>query len=425
MIRVYRGLRTLAEPSISGLPSSELDKPLGAPRATKPVRAPRSSRFAYALASLPFVVIAGAMVYIALAGSSDQAKPLAVSQISETPRPAAPSSSQFSFSAQDAAQPALERLESTAGQLEQDAGVRVMRPGGGESPGAVVIRVPDAAGTRLAPAPDRRLVERGRNGPLPRVGEDGARPSQIYARPTPREAAAAPARIAILIGGLGISGGATADAIAKLQPDISFAFAPYGADLERQVQRARADGHEIFLQVPMEPFDYPDNDPGPHTLRSGAAGADNIERLRWVMSRFTGYVGIVNFMGARLMADEASLAPLLREVGERGLMVIDDGSSARSVMAPTAAGFRAPTYKADIVLDLAARADAIDRELARLETQARERGFAMATASALPVTIDRIQRWSRTLEQKGIRLVPASFAATSPAARVQTTGAIR
>ena len=30
---------------------------------------------------------------------------------------------------------------------------------------------------------------------------------------------------------------------------------------------ARAsDGHEVMLQVPMEPFDYPDNDPGPHTL---------------------------------------------------------------------------------------------------------------------------------------------------------------
>jgi polysaccharide deacetylase 2 family uncharacterized protein YibQ len=415
----------LAEPSISGLPSSELDRPLGAPRAAKPARRLISPKIAYGIASLPFLLIAGAAAYVTLAGSSEGPGPLAVSQIREAPRPAAQSPQQFSFSAQDAAQPPPERLESTAGQLEQDAGVRVMRPGGGESPGAVVIRVPDAAGPRLAPAPDRRLVERGRNGPLPRVGEDGARPSQVYARPTSREAAASPARIAILLGGLGISGGATADAISKLPPDISFAFAPYGSDLERQVQRARADGHEVFLQVPMEPFDYPDNDPGPHTLRAGAAGADNVERLRWVMSRFTGYVGIVNFMGARLMADEASLAPLLREVGERGLMVVDDGSSARSLMAPVAAGFRAPAYKADIVLDLAPRADAIDRELARLEAQARERGFAMASASALPLTIDRLQRWARTLEQKGIRLVPASAAAAGPAARAQTTGSIR
>ena len=34
----------------------------------------------------------------------------------------------------------------------------------------------------------------------------------------------------------------------------------------RQTQRARSEGHELFLQAPMEPFDYPDNDPGPQTL---------------------------------------------------------------------------------------------------------------------------------------------------------------
>ena len=32
------------------------------------------------------------------------------------------------------------------------------------------------------------------------------------------------------------------------------------------VARAREAGHEVLLEVPMEPFDYPDNDPGPQTL---------------------------------------------------------------------------------------------------------------------------------------------------------------
>jgi polysaccharide deacetylase 2 family uncharacterized protein YibQ len=47
---------------------------------------------------------------------------------------------------------------------------------------------------------------------------------------------------------------------------VSFALAPYGTDLEKLAERARADQHELLLQVPMEPFDYPDNDPGPQTL---------------------------------------------------------------------------------------------------------------------------------------------------------------
>ena len=47
---------------------------------------------------------------------------------------------------------------------------------------------------------------------------------------------------------------------------MTFAFSPYGADVDSMVTSARADGHEMLLQTPMEPFDYPDNDPGPQTL---------------------------------------------------------------------------------------------------------------------------------------------------------------
>ncbi|MBN9448435.1 MAG: divergent polysaccharide deacetylase family protein, partial [Bosea sp.] len=64
----------------------------------------------------------------------------------------------------------------------------------------------------------------------------------------------------------------------------------------------------------------------------------------------------------------------------------------------------------DLALDGAPRADAIDKELQRLETLARENGVAVATASALPVTIERITRWARTLEAKGLVIVPVSAA---------------
>jgi uncharacterized protein len=404
-------------------PASDLHKPLGAPKPKK--AAPRWLRPLLSVAALlPVAALGGAALYVSLFGNADKAAPLAVAVI-ENPagRPAA-TTPQFSFSAQEAAQAALEaaqRPESSAGQLEQEAGVRVMRPGGSDTPNSVIIRVPDATSVRLAAAPDRRLVDRTRLGVLPKTGEDGARSFQVYARPSPTGGPAQP-RIAIVIGGLGISASTTADAIARLPGEISLAFAPYGADLERQVQRARGDGHEVFMQVPMEPFDYPDNDPGPHTLVTGPQATENADRFRWVLSRFTGYVGIVNFMGARFTSDEDTMTPVMREAAERGLMVVDDGSSGRSIMTQVASGFRTPAVRADLVLDLAARADAIDRELQRLEALAREKGFALASASALPLTIDRINRWARTLEARGIRLVPASAAA---GARAITTGSIR
>jgi len=36
----------------------------------------------------------------------------------------------------------------------------------------------------------------------------------------------------------------------------------------------------------MEPFEYPDNDPGPQTLLTSLTAEQNTDRLYWSMSRF-------------------------------------------------------------------------------------------------------------------------------------------
>jgi polysaccharide deacetylase 2 family uncharacterized protein YibQ len=61
--------------------------------------------------------------------------------------------------------------------------------------------------------------------------------------------------------------------------------APYGDQLTKLAAHARAKGHELLLQVPMEPFDYPNNDPGPRTLLTSLANEQNVNRLHWLMSR--------------------------------------------------------------------------------------------------------------------------------------------
>ncbi len=216
--------------------------------------------------------------------------------------------------------------------------------------------------------------------------------------------------MALIVGGLGISQSGTSDAITRLPPQVSLAFAPYGTELERTVQRARGEGHEVLLQLPMEPFDYPDNDPGPHTLLTGPKSSDNLDKLHWSLGRFTGYVGIINFLGGRLTADEGALSPILRDLAGRGLLVVDDGSSARSQLAPAASRAQIPALRIDRTIDTVARADAIDKELANLEAMARDQGIVVAAASALPVSIERIAQWAQSLEAKKIAIVPVSAA---------------
>jgi uncharacterized protein len=257
---------------------------------------------------------------------------------------------------------------------------------------------------------DPRLAENSRHGTIPRIGPDGARPMEVFAKSS---AAASSmerkgARIAIIIGGLGIGATATGEALAKLPPVVTLAFAPYGAELSKWVTRARGAGHEILLQLPMEPFDYPDNDPGPQTLLSSISAEQNIDRLHWFMSRFQGYIGVTNFMGARFTSNDAAFAPVLRDIGKRGLLYVDDGASQRSLAPKILTEAKLPFLKADVVLDARPTWQEIDQALDRLEKIANEQGHAIGTAGALPVSIERIARWAKAAGDRGVIVVPVS-----------------
>ncbi len=168
----------------------------------------------------------------------------------------------------------------------------------------------------------------------------------------------------------------------------------------------------MLLQTPMEPFDYPDNDPGPETLLTTLTADQNIDRLHWQMSRFQGYVGIVSYMGARFTSSEPSLAPVLRETAKRGLIYVDDGASPRSVAGQLAGSHNFPFAKTDVTIDAVPTPVEIDRALARLELTAREHGTAVGLANALPATVARIAEWAKKVEARGFVLVPITMVAT-------------
>ncbi len=262
------------------------------------------------------------------------------------------------------------------------------------------------------PAVDPKFLEMTPHGPVPRIAADGTRPADVFARPVqPLPGKPDAPRVALIINGLGVSGTATADAIAKLPEAVTLSFVPYGADVAALATRARTSGHEILLQVPMEPFDYPDNDPGPQTLLTTLTPQQNIDRLYTVMGKIQGYVGMTNTMGARFTASEDSFAPILRETAKRGLIFVDDGSNPRSTAARIAGANNMPFVHADIVLDAVPTPKEIDRALDRLEMAARERSFAVGVASALPVSIEHIAAWAKAAESRGLLLVPISAVA--------------
>jgi len=263
----------------------------------------------------------------------------------------------------------------------------------------------NAAPPAMVTGVDERLLEKTRYGMIPVIA-DGLKPFTVYAADADRAKAAKLPTVSIVIGGLGVGAAKTTDAIMKLPPAVTLAFTPYGADPMKLAEQARAKRHEILLQIPMEPYDYPDNDPGPQTLLASLGPEENLDRLFWHLGRLQGYAGITNFMGARFIATDAAMTPIIREAAKRGLSYFDDGSAPRSV-APALAGSQAmPFAKGDIAIDAVPTSAEIDRALAKLEALAKDRGFAVGTASALPISIERIAAWIKTLDAHGVMLVP-------------------
>ena len=250
----------------------------------------------------------------------------------------------------------------------------------------------------LVQAPLAGMTALGPGGLLPIIGTDGRTPAEAYARPF---ASNGRPKIALVIGGLGLNATSTRQAIEQLPPEITLSFVPYAEGLQGWIDLARANGHEVLLEAPMEPMDYPENDPGPYTLMANAQGGETVKKLEWLLSRATGYFGVTNYLGSRFVGSDAAMAALTGALRGRGLAFLDDGSAAKR-------GGGLPRASADRIIDDQLSGEAIDQQLLALEAGALQHGQALGSGFAYPVTLTQVAAWTGAVEARGYQLAPAS-----------------
>jgi polysaccharide deacetylase 2 family uncharacterized protein YibQ len=409
----------------------ELHQPLGqnAPKDAKAAEASKPRRQWMILGGVLGALGAGALALAARdpLGWSLGGRPFSVARIEPyKPPPEPPPRTQNAASVQppaetETAPPSGRDHILTLNDLDQQSGVKVTRSGSG-GPGPIIIQVGPESGVRLPPAPDRRVAEKTRFGLLPRIGQAGERPMEVYSRPFVTAASLktnAP-KIALVIGGVGLNPVTTDAAINELPEAVTLAFAPYGDYIALTAARARTRGHETLLQAPMEPFDYPQNNPGPHTLRVDAGDLDD---LHWLMGRFAGYAGVMNFMGGRFTSDEKALSPVLADIAQRGLFFLDDGAAPQSVSGSVAARMSLPAARVDVILDARGTPQSLDAALAQLEAEARKNGSAIGFANARRPTITRLARFAREVERRGVAIAPVSAVLAPSGASAAASGA--
>lgn len=263
----------------------------------------------------------------------------------------------------------------------------------------------------LTRAPIADLVEDGKDGPLPKIGSNGKKPSVAYAKPASmNDIGSDQPKIVIILGGMGLNEKLTRRAIGDLPADVTFAFAPYGNNLQAQVDKARDEGHEVLLQLPLEPIDFPQTNPGPKTLLADSDPATFQDNLYWLMSRFAGYAGVINYMGGKFLSSPAPVKSLLAELKRRGLIFMEDGSLQTSATDDAAGSMGIPVRHGTAVIDQNPDPIAIAAELDQLEKQAQSGEIVIATGSGLDTTIDAVRDWIAAARARGVIILPASAA---------------
>jgi uncharacterized protein len=257
----------------------------------------------------------------------------------------------------------------------------------------------------LFPAPVEALEEGPARLRIPKIADDGRRPSFVYSRPFDRVDPRP--RLAVVVADLGLNRLVSESAINELPPQASLIFHAddHAADW---MSRARDMGHEVLLSVPMEPFDYPANDPGPGTLLSNTVPEENLKRLYNSMGTGKGYVGITTLSGSRFTSSPDQLRPVLRDVLERGLIWFDARLVSLSSAYAVGEEMGVPSVRTDFRITSDKSADAAQMILADAETSARHTGATAVLVYASPLNLKIIKEWAKTLQEKGFVLAPVT-----------------
>jgi polysaccharide deacetylase 2 family uncharacterized protein YibQ len=269
----------------------------------------------------------------------------------------------------------------------------------------------EAASVEEAPAPE--VADQTQSMPASVASAPAALPSPVDATaklPAPPAVKDDRPAIAILLTELGPSPTMVETIFQKLPPAVDLAFLPFANEAGTLAQAAQKAGHEVLIDVPMEPVTYPDEDPGPDALMGSVNAAENDRRLAWDMGRLPGYVGLVNYMGSRFTTLEDPMRAVLTAVKAGKLFYVDTHTNPLSVAPALARAMEVPFAIATMQIDAETSRETLDADLTKLEDDARRDGTALAVIAPSPMAIDRLAQWVKSLNAKGLQLVPVSHA---------------
>jgi hypothetical protein len=241
------------------------------------------------------------------------------------------------------------------------------------------------------------------NPQLTDVTEDGfaGNPNDLYA-------AGQSGSILLVMSDIGLDKALDERALNDTPNLIAMAITPYSPRAAVVAAAAKAQSRDIITMIPMEPNNYPKDDPGPQALLSNLGPEENQAVLTRLLAAVPGSSAAMNFMGSRYLGERKNMDMFLRTLKASNLSFIETPVAPLSTTFDLAKETGARALAVDIVIDEKATEQDIRYQLGELERLSRQQGFAVGHIRPYPLTFTLIKDWLPTLEKRKLRLVPLS-----------------
>lgn len=213
-------------------------------------------------------------------------------------------------------------------------------------------------------------------------------------------------RIALIIDDIGFSRSRLRRFL-DIGAPMTFAVLPRLGKSPALAEEIRAQGHEVMLHQPMEPFNH-DIDPGPGALYVGD-GADRILKvMEENISDVPFVTGINNHMGSRFTACRREMKEVLEVVKTRGLFFVDSLTTSHSTAYGTARMLSMAAARRNFFLDNHPDESYVLSQLQRLRRYARRTGHAIGIGHPFKETARAVESFFHVIGESDISMVHIS-----------------
>ena len=249
---------------------------------------------------------------------------------------------------------------------------------------------------QILPAANASLIETTPEGLQLPMQKDGTTPAAYYARPfhKPKEKAL----IAFIIPCLGQQAALATRAL-TLPPEVSLSFSPYAPDLAKWNARARAVGHETYLDMPLA--NDAAEDAGPLSVTPAHWQAD----LQKLLGLNSAIVGLFAPEREAFSLDAKRADAVVEELKRRGLRLVAGSSGSGFAHRIAAEGGIGVAADGSIA---ASTPDELARAFAWAEARAAERKTAIIVLQPSPANFTALENWAAGLPEKSVALAPVS-----------------